>query len=73
MTSEAHIQSAAEAVLDISAAMLTAAGECLTMHGPDPNSPAILSAALCLVVDKINSTIDADFKRRFTIQLLGLG
>lgn len=69
MASEAHIKSGAQAVQDIAGAMLKAAGGCLTLHGPDPASPAILSAAFVMTIDGITKNIDPTFKARLLIQL----
>lgn len=69
MTSEAHIQSGAQAVQDIAGAMTKAAGDCLTAHGPDPNAPAILTAAFAMAIDNITNHIDATFKTRLLLQI----
>ncbi len=69
MVSEAMMQAGAQAVQDISSAMFKAAGECLTLHGPDPHSGAILGAAFCMTIDKITTEIDPTFKRRMLEQL----
>jgi hypothetical protein len=63
------VSAGAQAVQDISGAMLKAAGECLKVHGPDPMAPAILTAAFGMTVDSINSSIDPTFKRRLMLQL----
>jgi hypothetical protein len=67
--SQDHFNSGAQAAHDIAAAMIKAAGDCLTLHGPDPNADAILGAAFCLAVEKITNDIDPQFKRRLLIQL----
>lgn len=59
----------AQAVQDIASAMLKAAGDCLTLHGNDPNNGAILGAAFCMVVEKVTEHIDPNFKRHVLIQL----
>lgn len=71
-TSKEMIGAAAEAVQEVARGMLKAAGAAMTRHGPDPNSPAILGAAFCFAIDKINRDIDPSFRRRLLIQLLGL-
>lgn len=68
MTEEQHM-SAAQAVQDVSSAILKAAGECMTLHGPDPNSPAILAAAFVMAIRNITEHIDPGFQRRLMIQL----
>ena len=52
MTSQDHIKSGAQAVQDVSGAICKAAGDCLIMHGPDPNTPAILTAAFCMAIEE---------------------
>lgn len=69
MTSEPHILSGTQATQDVCAAIVKAAGECLTLHGEDPNAPAILSAAFVMAIESITKKIDPTFKQRLLIQL----
>lgn len=64
MPSEAHVKAGAQAVEDISRGLIDVATECLKAHGPDPNSPEILSAAFVLAVNRITASIDPTFKNR---------
>lgn len=66
---EYEMQAGCQAVSDVATGILQAAGEALTRHGPDPNSPAILGAGFCMAIDKITSEIDPGFRRRLLSQL----
>ncbi len=61
--------SGAQAVQDISSAMLKAAGECLKVHGNDPTAPAILAAAFCMAMNGIDRSIDPTFSNRVMQQM----
>lgn len=66
-----EILSGAQAVQDISAAMLKGAGEALKVHGDDPTAPAIVAAAFCLAVETIEKHVDPNFRKMLMLLLGG--
>lgn len=63
--------SSAQAVHDLAAALISAAGEVMKLHGNDSDSDAIVAAAFCSAIEQIEQKIDPTFKARVVTQLLG--
>lgn len=68
---EDEILSGVQATQDIASAMLTAADDCLRVHGNDPTAPAILAAAVVLFISQIEKNIYPTFRQRVVAQLAG--
>lgn len=68
MTREEEL-SGAQAVLDVSSAILKTTGEVMKLHGPDPTSIAILAGGFCMAINSITESIDPTFKDRLLRQL----
>lgn len=61
--------SAAQAVDDLTIALVRAAADVLKVHGNDPNSGVIIAAGFCRAIEKIDQQIDPTFRTRVLMQL----
>lgn len=62
MSEDLLLRARGEAVQEVTAAMLLAAGEAMLRHGNDPKGHMILTAATVMFIDKINRGITPDFR-----------
>lgn len=63
------LESRAEAVNELQAALFSAAGKTLSRHGNDPDSEAILAAGIAMFISRTDRLLCPGFQRKM-IELL---
>lgn len=59
-----------QATLDVSSAIILAAGEALKLHGNDPKASAILMAGFLMAVEEIDKSAVPKFREHLLIGLV---